>query len=96
MKEEAIFIAVTGSQDMYSKDWLIYNTDYPENKNLKSGDLAKVYLRDADIEFTDYYWTESDYRHIFAQAEFNLLEIHILSEKRMKMFLGEMSELHLL
>jgi hypothetical protein len=61
---------------MYFKDWLIFNADYPENKNLKSGDLAKVYLRDAEIEFTDYYWTEADYIRLFKEAGFQLLEVH--------------------
>lgn len=76
LKKDGVFIAVTGSQELYSKDWLIYNTDFPENKNLKSGDLAKSYLCDADIEFTDYYWTEADYRRLFDKAGFQLLEIH--------------------
>jgi hypothetical protein len=61
---------------MYSKNWFTFNTDYPENKNLKSGDLAKIYLCDAAIEFTDFYWTEADYRHFFKKAGFDLLEIH--------------------
>lgn len=76
LKKDGVFIAVTGSQEMYSKDWLIYKSDFPENKNLKSGDLAKIYLNDADIEFTDYYWTESDYRRLFKQAGFQLIEVH--------------------
>jgi ubiquinone/menaquinone biosynthesis C-methylase UbiE len=76
LKKDGVFIAVTGSQEMYSKDWLIFNTDFPENKNLKSGDLARIYLCDADIEFTDYYWTEADYRRLFNQAGFQLLEVH--------------------
>lgn len=76
LKKNGVLIAVTGSQEMYSKDWLIFNTDFPENKNLKSGDLAKIYLCDANIEFTDYYWTEADYRCLFEKAGFQLLEIH--------------------
>ncbi len=76
MKNDAILIAVTGSQDAYSKNWLIFNTDYPENRNLKSGDLAKIYLKDADIEFTDFYWTEGDYRQFFSKAGFSLIEVH--------------------
>jgi ubiquinone/menaquinone biosynthesis C-methylase UbiE len=76
LKKDGVFIAVTGSQEMYSKDWLIFDTDFPENKNLKSGDLARIYLCDADIEFTDYYWTEADYRRLFNQAGFQLLEVH--------------------
>lgn len=76
MKKDGVFIAVTGSQEMYSKDWLIYHADYLENRELKSGGLAKIYLCDADIEFTDYYWTESDYRRLFKQAGFQLMEVH--------------------
>ncbi|KAF3362988.1 hypothetical protein PHSC3_000523 [Chlamydiales bacterium STE3] len=76
MKTDGVFIAITGSQDAYTKDWLIFDTNFPENKNLKSGDLAKTYLRDAGIEFTDYYWTEADYRDFFKLAGFDLLEVH--------------------
>lgn len=76
MKNDGVFIAVTGSQEMYAKDWYIYNVDYLENKNLKSGDLAKIYLRDAAIEFTDFYWTEADYRSFFSQAGLQLVEIY--------------------
>lgn len=76
MKNDGVFLALTASQDAYSKDWLIYNTNYPENKNLKSGDLAKAYDRGANIEFMDYYWTEADYRRLFKQAGFQLIEVH--------------------
>lgn len=75
MKDDGVFIALTGSEHMYTGDWLIFNADYPQNKNLKSGDLAKIYLHDASIEFTDYFWTEADYRRFFEKAGFDL-EIH--------------------
>lgn len=76
MKDDGIFIALTGSQDMYTKNWYGYNTDYPENKNLKSGDLAKIQLCDADMEYIDFYWTEADYRKFFEKAGFELMEMH--------------------
>lgn len=76
MKKDGILIALTGSEVMYAKDWCIYDANYPENKNLKSGDLAKLYLRDAAIEFTDFYWSEEDYHHFFNKAGFQLLEVH--------------------
>ena len=76
MKSEGVFIAVTGSQDMYSKNWLLSRTDYPENKNLKSGDKAKIFLRDPPIEFTDFYWTESDYKDFFKKVGFHLMKVH--------------------
>jgi len=61
---------------MYSRDWLIFNTDYSENKNLKSGDKARIYNRVANIEFTDYFWTEENYRSFFEKAGFILVEEH--------------------
>lgn len=76
MKDDGVFIALTGSEHMYSKTWYGYNTDYPENKNLKSGDLAKIRLCDADMDYIDFYWTEDDYRHFFETAGFEILEMH--------------------
>jgi ubiquinone/menaquinone biosynthesis C-methylase UbiE len=76
MKKDGVLIAVTASQDAFSKDWLIYDANYPENKNLKSGDLAKVYLPDVGIEFTDYYWTKEDYVLVFQEAGLRLVEVH--------------------
>lgn len=76
VKDDGVLIAITGSQDLYSRDWFIYGTNYPENRNLKSGDLAKLYLYEAAIEFTDFYWTEADYRHFFKKAGFDILDVH--------------------
>ncbi len=76
MKEDGVFVAVTASQDAYSKDWFCYNIDYPENKNLKSGNLVKAYDRQINMEFTDYYWTETDYLHLFQQAGLQIIGAH--------------------
>ncbi len=77
LKRNGIFIAVTGSQNLHSpfRDWLSFNCQFQVNNNLSSGDLAKLYLYDADMEFTDYYWSELDYRKFFALAGVELLEI---------------------
>jgi len=76
LKKQGTFLALTGSEYAYSKEWQSLKVDYPENQNLKSGDLAKCYLIEADIEFTDYYWTESDYRALFTKAGLEMLEVH--------------------
>lgn len=76
MKDNGVLITIAGSQEMYTKNWFIFNSNYPENKDLKSGDLAKVYLNDGEIEFTDFYWTEADYRSFFKKAGFELVEVH--------------------
>lgn len=86
LKKDGIFIAITGSEYTYAKDWLLFNVDYPENKNLKSGDLAKAYLYDADIEFLDYYWTEKDYRECFESVGLELLEVYYPLGKREELY----------
>ncbi|MGD0466400.1 MAG: class I SAM-dependent methyltransferase [Gammaproteobacteria bacterium] len=76
MKKEGIFIAVTGSQHMYLKNWFCFNNKYRENQNLKSGDKAKIFVPEVNIEFTDYYWTEVDYRYFFEKSGLILLDIY--------------------
>lgn len=76
LKDDGVFIAVTGSQYMYSQNWFIFDNDFPENKMLKSGNLVKVHLKDAGITFTDFYWTEADYRKCFDAAGLELIEVH--------------------
>lgn len=78
MKKNGLFLAVTGSQDLYStsKKWLNFCTDFPQNNPLVSGKLVKLHLYDSNIEFTDYYWTEADYRNFFSEAGFNLIDVY--------------------
>lgn len=78
MKDDGIFVAVTGSQYLHnaSKKWLNFRVDFPENQNPISGDVVKLHLNGADLDFTDYYWTETDYRQCFLQAGLELIEIH--------------------
>jgi ubiquinone/menaquinone biosynthesis C-methylase UbiE len=76
MKKDGIFIAITGSEEVYSRDWYCLNVDYPENKNLVSGSLAKSYLPDVNMVFWDFFWKESDYVELFAQARLSIVAIH--------------------
>ena len=69
-----IFIAVTGSTEMYSNPWLSLDCDFEQNKNLKSGDIAKVHLREIDLSVYDYYWTHQDYEDVINETQFTLLE----------------------
>jgi ubiquinone/menaquinone biosynthesis C-methylase UbiE len=76
LKSDGTFLSVTASEDMYQeRNWMIFDTNYKENQTLKSGEVAKVLLNGADIEFTDYYWTEKDYRECFEKAGMKLTEI---------------------
>ncbi len=74
LKEGGIFIIVTGSEYLYSYDWLSYNVDYPENEFPKSGKSMKIQLVDLGVDFINYYWTDADYTELFASAGFALLE----------------------
>jgi ubiquinone/menaquinone biosynthesis C-methylase UbiE len=76
LKEEGIFIIVTGSEHLYSHDWLSYNTDFPENKNPHSGSCTTIELKDLGIEYTNYYWTDADYMELFYRSNFHLIEKH--------------------
>lgn len=72
-----ILISVINSDHLFTKDWLSCVNNFEENKNLKSGDIAKIKLPlQGDIELYDYYWTESDYINFFKQAGFSSINIH--------------------
>lgn len=76
LKEDGIFIITTGSEQLYSHDWLSYNTNYPENSHLTSGSMAKIQLKDLGLDFINYFWTDKDYQEIFRFANFQLVEKH--------------------
>ncbi len=74
LKNDGVFIAVTGSTEMYSHQWLSLDANYPENYKLKSGSLAKILLKEVDLTLLDYYWTDDDYKEIINESGLNLVE----------------------
>jgi ubiquinone/menaquinone biosynthesis C-methylase UbiE len=74
LKKGGLFIGVTGSEELYKHQWLSLNTDFEQNKNLNSGDIAKVLLKDAGLVVYDYYWTNRDYLEMINTSQFSLLE----------------------
>ena len=74
LKKNGIFVVVTASDDFYTGNWLTYNVDYQQNKNLKSGDQSKFYLKNLGIELTNYYWTDQDYREISEISSLKIVE----------------------
>lgn len=74
IKLNGVFIAVTGSMEMYNHPWLSLDANYPENKNLKSGSLAKILLKEIDLILFDYYWTDDDYKEIISHSKFDIVE----------------------
>lgn len=82
LKSGGIFIAITGTTDMYQHEWLSLDVNFPENKNLTSGAIAKVLLKDEDFIVYDYYWTPTDYQTVIEQTPFVCREtLHPLGEK---------------
>lgn len=59
---------------MYNHQWLSLDANYKQNKNLTSGSLAKIRLKEIDLELYDYYWTDTDYKKIITLSKFSLLE----------------------
>lgn len=74
LKLGGVFIAVTGSTEMYKHPWLSLEVDFEENKNLTSGKLARIVLKDIGLELYDYFWTDEDYKEIMQHTNFSLSE----------------------
>jgi len=72
MKTNGVFVAVTGSCQMHrpERNWVHFGTNYPENNDASSGGTVRLFLKSANIEFTDYCWNEKDYRKAFEMAGF--------------------------
>ncbi len=78
LKEGGVFIGITGSEHLYSlsREWVSFNADFEENRNLQAGDIVKLALKHLEIEFYDYYWRESDYLDCFKKANLEILKTH--------------------
>jgi ubiquinone/menaquinone biosynthesis C-methylase UbiE len=76
LKDDGVFIITTGSEKLYSHDWLSYNVNYPENKRLNSGAVAKIQLKDLGLDFINYFWTDADYEEIFQLTDFEVVKKH--------------------
>ncbi len=74
LKKDGVMIVTTASDIFYTNKWVSYNTDYPENKSLKSGDQARFYLKDLELELTNYYWKDVDYRKFAKAASLEIIE----------------------
>lgn len=78
LKKDGISIIVTGSEEMHSpkKNWVSYETNFPENKKLTSGSVAKLLIKEVNAVFYDYNWTNEDYSQLFKENGFKILETH--------------------
>ncbi|NEQ36136.1 MAG: class I SAM-dependent methyltransferase [Okeania sp. SIO3I5] len=62
-------IVVTNTEEFYQGNWLSCLVDFPENKPpLHSGQQVKARLLPENIDVTDYFWSDNDYKMAFLQA----------------------------
>ncbi len=78
LREEGIFIAITGSEQLHSlfRKWSTFNVNFMENSNLFSGKMVKLALKSPKMEFYDYFWREEDYLECIREAGMDILQIH--------------------
>lgn len=68
---------VTGAIAGIEGDWVSFSYDLPENhRDIASGDPVKVQIRGTSVELYDYYWSDADFRRIFAESGLTVVELH--------------------
>ena len=72
LNDGGIFIAITGSEELYKRNWLSLDANFPENKGCNSGDICKIKLLHVDLVVEDYYWTDNDYYYVANQSGFQI------------------------
>lgn len=79
LKKEGVLIIVTGSEKLHSPDmkWVSYSTDFSENQNPKSGSVLRLFIKNANVTFYDYFWSNKDYQEFFGLTGFQLAETHM-------------------
>ena len=78
LKKDGIFIVVTGSEEMHSyrRNWISYQTDFPENISPSSGTIVKLKIKEVNSLFCDYNWTNEDYLNVIKNNGFEIAKIH--------------------
>ncbi len=76
LKPGGHFILLIGSEQLYDHEWTTVKVDYPENKLKQSGSSVRVFLTDVELELTDYYWTDADYRQVLTDAGYTTIDLH--------------------
>lgn len=78
MHETGIFIGITGSTAMGDPTYQsqLYFTNFTQNYGAKSGDLIKIKLFEIGLTFSDFLWSEDDYRELFHNAGLPICAVH--------------------
>lgn len=76
LKKDGIFVAIVPSETLYGKDWIHVNAEFEENRSLKSGDRARVLIKESNFILCPYFWTDVDYRDVFSEAGLDVILMH--------------------
>ncbi|MBI1180770.1 MAG: methyltransferase domain-containing protein [Alphaproteobacteria bacterium] len=76
LRPGGVLILLIGADELYDHEWTTVKVDFPENRTRRSGDAVRVYLTDIGLELVDYYWTDADYRQMFARAGLTVERLH--------------------
>ena len=74
LKKAGVIINITSTPDLHSHNWASFITNFPENRNTKSGDRVKINIRDTNIIALDYVWGDSDFKDVFKKSGLNLIK----------------------
>ena len=79
MKKGGLLIATTGSVDQYDwrNRWVSLKGDFPENENLRPGQLGRIdlLLQENKITFHNYFWRQEDYEKALSEAHFTIHQV---------------------
>jgi|RhiMetdeSRZDD1v2_1073273.scaffolds.fasta_scaffold19108_6 ubiquinone/menaquinone biosynthesis C-methylase UbiE len=78
LKDDGLLIAMVANSEAYKPGYksTLYDFNFPENKNAKSGDLVKMRYNEINLAFTDYLWLAEDYRVAFESAGLEICAMH--------------------
>lgn len=74
LDEEGKIIVITASDEFYNSNWLSVDTSSYSNTSKVSGDIVQVYLKDYNVEISDYLWKESDCEQCFNESNMVILK----------------------
>ena len=82
LKPGGVMIAGTATPRSYQIETKSFNSDFPENQNLKSGSWAKVVVKPFTKPVYDSVWSDEDHKRVIKAANFKLVETVEIFEGR--------------
>lgn len=75
LRPDGKVIIITASEELPKGEWASFV--YPErHRTPKSGEQVRCIVRNSNIVFSDYYWTDDDLRRVFDAGGFEVLRLN--------------------